>query len=356
MDRDIVIEPINQEDFDELADLLGGIDEGISGDYLRWKYEQTPLNQLFGAKDANTSKVVGFNALIQWPVIFETTVHNVVQSVDTIVHPQFRGRGVWYQICTELYRTARENGVMLAIGWTARNAPAWKGFVGKLGWSDIGLIQMFLYPIKPFKAGKWFGWGRLKSSIAGLYLWIRKILKHPRRIRSDGLAIDKGTWDYEGLWRCWNESLTPSTVAIRRDPDFYTRRFSKSKWPQHEFVPIVVRENDRIVCFAICLTQELDKGTAGVIADLHSIIGCETALRVLLAECVKHFEAEGADFVRGWAKKHDGILRELVDSGFMIQDSRQCFILLPLSDDFPVDSELFDFALWDLDLCDSDHV
>jgi GNAT superfamily N-acetyltransferase len=356
MEGGIVIEPMSQGDLDELLDLLGGIDEGINADYLLWKYEQTPPNQLSVARNLDTSKVVGFNALIQWPVIFETTDYDAVQSVDTIVHPQYRGRGIWYRICTELYRTARENGVILIIGWTARYGPAWKGLVEKLGWTDIGRIQMFAYPIKPFKAVKWLEWGRLKSLIAGLFLWIRKCIKHPRRIKSDGLVIEKGTWDYEGLWRCWNESLAPGTAAIRKSPDFYRRRFSRSKWPPDEFVPIVIREKERIVCFAICLTQNLDKGTGGVIADLHSIVGNETALRVLIAECIRHFEAEGADFVRGWAKKPNWILRELVDSGFVIRNIRQCFLLLSLSDDVPIDSRLFDFNIWDLDLCDSDHI
>lgn len=356
MDGGLRIEPLNQEDLDEIAALLDRSGTPRTRSYSLWKYELAPPNQVLVAKNLSTSKVVGFNALIPWPIILDTEVYDAVQYVDAVVHPQFRRRGIWYNLCSEVCQRGRKNGFTLLISWAPRFGPVWKSFIEKLGWVDIGLMKVFAYPIKPFRAVRWLEWGRLRSLVVGTVLWFRKLLKHPKNITTQGLVVGKGRWDYDEFWRCWKESLKPGAAAINKNPEFYRRRFLKSVWPPHEFYPISVRENDKIVCFAICIAHASDKGTGGVIVDLHCIEGHDNALRLLVKECIEYLKAEGADYVRGWAKKSDWILETLVNSGFIIRDGRECFLIFPLSDDVTGDSRILDFDLWDLNLCDSDHV
>ncbi|MHA3965052.1 MAG: GNAT family N-acetyltransferase [Candidatus Thorarchaeota archaeon SMTZ1-45] len=351
------IEPLKEEDFNEIAELLNQtFGASRTRTYNLWKYEQTPPNQVLVVKDTSTSKVAGFVAQITLPIILGEEVYVAVQSVDGVVHPQFRGQGIFYDLCNESYRTSRENGAALVIAWTERYGGAWRVNIKKHGFLDIGLMKVLVYPIKPFRAVRWLGWGRLKSFVVGAVLWCRKILKHPRNIARLDLILEKGKWDYDGFSSCWKESLIPNAAAINKSSEFYKRRFSKSLWPTQEFYPISVREKDKIVCFAICITYTSKEGTSGIIADLHCIDGNDEALRLLIKECIEHFKAEGADYVRGWAKKSDWILKILVNSGFIIRDGRECLIMSPLSDDVTSDSPIFDFRLWDLDLCDSDHV
>ncbi|MFW9912077.1 MAG: GNAT family N-acetyltransferase [Candidatus Thorarchaeota archaeon] len=357
MEGGFKIEPLNHKDLEEIANLMKQVfGTSRTQDYSLWKYEQAPPNQVLIVKDSITSKIVSFNALIPWPIILDAEVFDAVQSVDGVVHPQFRRRGIWYNLCNEICRRGAENGFTYLIGWAERYAPAWRAYIGKLGWMDIGIMQVFAYPIKPFRAVRWLEWGRLKSLVVGTVLWFRKLMKHPRSVMAEGLVVEKGRWDYDGFWRCWKESQKRGGAAIYKDPSFYRRRFMKSPWPQHEFYPISVRKNDKIVCFAICIVYASELGIGGVIADLQCIEGHENALKLLLKECIEYFEAEGAEYARGWAKKPDWILETLVNLGFIIRDGRECFLIYPLSDDVKTDPRFLDFNLWDLNLCDSDHV
>ena len=356
VDKKLIVGSASKEDLGEVADLLSTPTSPRTKDYLLWKFEHTPPNQLSVVKDSSTLKVVGFNALIGWPIVIEENVIDAVQSVDLVVHAEYRNQGIMYDLCSYLYETARNNGIAFGVGWTARYGPAWRVFVKKLGWSDIGLMKVLAYPIRPFRAVRYLKWGKLKSLVAGAFLWLRKLVKHPRSTVQEDLVLEKGKWDYEGLWRCWKDSLNPGVIAAKRNPEFYRRRFSKSIWTPHKFLPIAVRRNDKIVCYAICIAQPSDTGISGVIVDMHSLEGHEVALKLLLNECIEHFEEEGASFVRSWAKKPEWILKLMIDSGFVLQEGKQSFRVLAFSDDVAIDSRIFEFSRWDLDLCDSDHV
>jgi GNAT superfamily N-acetyltransferase len=356
MDGQFILKPMDTNSLDDVLRLLGRESSPEMRKYYIWKYEETPANQLGVVIDSDSSRVIGFNALTRSSIIFERNIYDTVQSIDLIVHPEFRKQGIRPLLCSSLYEKCKENGFTLAIGWTARHGPAWSGFEDKLGWIDIGLMPVLAYPIRPFRAVRWLEWGRFRSLIAGAFLWLRKLVKHPKKVKSDELVIDKSAWDHNELWRCWRESLKPGAAAVNRTPDFYRRRFSKSMWPPHEFIPISAWKNDKIVCFAICITHVLDGGTEGIIVDLHAIDGADDALRLVVEKCVEHFESQGADYIRLWGKKPEWVVKQFVDDGFILRNRTQCFRLLSLSERNKIDPRLYDFGLWDLDLCDSDHV
>ena len=324
-------------------------------DYYIWKYNGTPSNQLGVVIDTASSEAIGFNALISTSAMFEGESYNVAQSVDLVVHSDFRKQGIMRFLCGELYKNCKENGVDFLIGWTARHAPAWYGFID-LGWNDIGLMAVLAYPIKPFKAVKLLDLGSAKSLIIGTGLWLRKLVKHTRTIRSDDLVLDRGSWNYEEILKCWKKSLKPGTAAVNRSLQFYRTRFAKSMWPPHEFMPISVWKNEEIVCFAICLVHDFEGGTEGIIADLHAVEGCDNGLRLVINECVKYFKMNDADYIRSWGKKPEWVLKQLVNDGFILRNRNLCFRLFSFLEGDRMNPRLYDFGIWDLDLCDSDHI
>jgi len=356
MDAGLVIEPMSPDDIDEVIGLLGYNVTTETRNYFIWRYQQTPQNQLLVVRDSGSRRIVGFNALVKCPIVFDSVEYEAVQSVDLVVHPEYRRKGIMYDLCMELYGNASRNGSKLAIGWTARGLPAWRGFVYKLDWLDLGLVPDLVYPLKPFRAVNWLGWGRVKRKAGGLLLWLWKTVRRPRSVPRNDLAVETGRWDHLGLWECWKESLESGAAAIKRNTDFYATRFSMSRWPPYEFHPITVREDGRIVSHAICITYVSGQGSAGIIADLHSVRGKQKALRLLIGACIDHFQSEGADFFRLWAKKPIWVTQELEKWGFINRSGNQCFRVRSLADDYPGDSRILDFNIWDIDLCDSDHV
>lgn len=355
MSEKYFLEGMDTKNLDGVLQLLERELNSELKDYYIWKYKETPSSQLGVIIDTTSSRVVGFNALLKTSVMFEGVSYDVAQSVDLVVHPDFRKQGIMRFLCSELYERCKENGVDFLIGWTTRYKPAWHGFI-ELGWNDIGLMAVLAYPIKPFRAVKWLNLGRIKSRIIGAGLWLRKLVKHTKVINSDDLILDKGNWNYEEIWKCWRKSLKPGAAAVNRSPEFYRNRFARSMWPTHEFFPISAWKNGEIVCYAICLLHDFEGGTEGIIADLHAVEGCVDGLRLVMNECVKYFEINDADYVRLWGKKPEWILKQLIGDGFILRNRNLCFRLLSLLEREKIDSRFYEFGIWDLNLCDSDHV
>jgi GNAT superfamily N-acetyltransferase len=355
MNEKYFLKPMDTKSLDDVLQLLGREPNPELRNYYIWKYNETPSNQLGVVINTGSSKVIGFNALIKTSVIFEEESYNVAQSVDLVVHPGFRKKGIMHFLCSELYKKCKENGVALLIGWTTRYGPAWYGFID-LGWTDIGLMAVLAYPIKPFKAVRWLKLGRIRSLIIGAGLWLRKLVKHTKIIKYEDLVLDRGKWNYEEIWRCWRKSLKPGAAAVNRSLEFYKNRFAKSMWQPHEFIPISAWKNDGIVCFAICIVNDFEGGTEGIIADLHAVEGCVDGLQLVMNECVKYFEMNDADYVRLWGKKPEWVLKQLISDGFILRNRDLCFRLLSLLEREKINPQLYDFGIWDLDLCDSDHI
>lgn len=65
-----------------------------------------------------------------------------IHSLDTMVHPDYRGRGIFTFLADMVYRESSRTGYHLVYGFPNKNS--YHGFVSKLGWLGFGNINAFV--------------------------------------------------------------------------------------------------------------------------------------------------------------------------------------------------------------------
>lgn len=355
MDNGLLREILDRNDITEVLELYRSSGIIISEEYWRWLYAQTPDELVLIARDRQTGTVAGLYAVITWPITFESVNYQTAQSVGTLVHQNYRRRGIFITLARECYERARSLGHHLLIGWTAGTGSAMKGFVGRLGWHDLGQMPVLVLPIRTFRAMNWLDMSWFKRISAGIYLSLRKIIKHPRKPKEGGYRFEQDRWDFEGFANCWKSAIGHKRASVTKDSAFYKKRFTLSN-QAGRFIPFVIRKDGQIVTFALCLERLTPNGIEGVVAELQALEEHPDALELLFWECMNYFKKQGADYLRLWAKKPRWIMESLGRMGFIDRKGTAHFIVRPLDETSPLLPRILDFELWDLTLCDSDHV
>jgi hypothetical protein len=65
MNEKFILKPMDTNSLDDVLRLLGRESSLEMKKYYIWKYEETPANQLGVVIDSDSSRVIGFNALVR---------------------------------------------------------------------------------------------------------------------------------------------------------------------------------------------------------------------------------------------------------------------------------------------------
>ena len=82
---------------------------------------------------------MGANSFFPSQLTYEKKVYQAVQSGDTMVHPDFRGQGIFMKILKFAAEDLQKSGQALIYGYA--NGNSYPGFL-KFGFSDLGRINL----------------------------------------------------------------------------------------------------------------------------------------------------------------------------------------------------------------------
>jgi GNAT superfamily N-acetyltransferase len=122
-----------------------------------WKHRQNPFGESPVLLAESAGKIIGVRAFLKWEYIRESKVIPAQRAVDTAVHPDFQGQGIFSQLTRKLLEKSRLEGTELIFN--TPNPKSTPGYL-KLGWEKWDRL-----PIK-FKPG--FGWGNANPSDSSL--------------------------------------------------------------------------------------------------------------------------------------------------------------------------------------------
>jgi predicted N-acetyltransferase YhbS len=71
------------------------------------------------------------------------------QSLDTMTHPDFRGRGLFTQLALACFERLAADGYEVLYGFP--NPMSYPGFIRKLNWDHVGDVPFWARPILPFE-------------------------------------------------------------------------------------------------------------------------------------------------------------------------------------------------------------
>lgn len=94
-------------------------------------------------------KVAGFQAFFHWPVVMNGRTLNSLQSGDSIVHPQFRGKGVFSSMLSFMQAPATDGAAELLIGFPIQ---ASYGALMRNQWRNPFNLEWHIKPLHPVRS------------------------------------------------------------------------------------------------------------------------------------------------------------------------------------------------------------
>ncbi len=157
MTDEYVIRSIRNSDTEQVLDLIrNGMGESIiprTREYWEWKHVQNPFGPSPALLAEANGKLIGLRVFMRW--IWQTGDRslNAARAVDTVTHPDWRGKQVFSRLTTKLLEQCRVEG--LSFVFNTPNQSSLPGYL-KMGWQKITRIPFWIRPLRPFRMiGKW---------------------------------------------------------------------------------------------------------------------------------------------------------------------------------------------------------
>jgi predicted N-acetyltransferase YhbS len=233
-------------------------------EHWNWQFRDNPYGGPFVslARRESDGLVVGSYSVM--PVMLNLMGKQVLmcQSVDTAVHPDFRGQRIFEKTATDCYAWCESQGVKAVMGFP--NASSYPGFVRSLAWKRI------VFPT----------YHQLRLSVAGP---MKKILPVPllpsvldavfkmfRRVRLDGrrgmlqrllgktvhFQVGESVPEaYDALWNIWRSQ---EVLSVWKDAAYFRWRYDRN--PDYRFRYYYLARGDEVLALAV--GGEIDGGLA----------------------------------------------------------------------------------------------
>lgn len=132
-----------QEDIPQIIELLkASLGESMipkSEALWNWKHLKNPFGKspvLLAEKD---HKIVGVRAFLKWEFSQEGKILKACRAVDTAIHPDFQGKGLFTKLTVDLIDQIKEEGVQLI--YNSPNTQSLPGYL-KMGWEKWGKLPL----------------------------------------------------------------------------------------------------------------------------------------------------------------------------------------------------------------------
>ncbi len=137
-------------DIPEIVSLLKlGLGESLlpkSEIYWRWKHVDNPFGKSLVLLAIDKNKIVGIRTFMRWKWRSGDDVIEAVRGVDTVVHPDYQGNGMFGKLTLALIDHCRENAYGLLF--STPNKKSKRGYT-KLGWAEAGKLPIQMKMVKP---------------------------------------------------------------------------------------------------------------------------------------------------------------------------------------------------------------
>ncbi|HPD39422.1 MAG TPA: GNAT family N-acetyltransferase [Mesotoga infera] len=116
-------------------------------EWWNWKYERNVFGKPIHIVATSDERLVGFRSFWPWEFICRGQVLKAYQPVDTVVHPDFQGLGLFTKLTVKALKQASEIGADLLFNFPNQNSLP--GYL-KLGWNYVSKLSWLVKPLRPF--------------------------------------------------------------------------------------------------------------------------------------------------------------------------------------------------------------
>jgi len=295
------------DDLARLAATLTANGSHRSLEHVTWQYRRS-LGPTFLASAAEGSDLEGFAALYAVfgsPMWIDGTIQPGLQSLDTVTHSDYRGRGLFTSLASDVYRRAASAGTALVYGFPNGNSV--HGF-RKLGWTILDPLPMLIRPLSTT-----FLTARLPrlARLPGLRLPPRRPTGAMRASATTLRAFDTFTSEHDELWERFRRSVT---VALDRSSTYLNWRLAR---PQARYRLLELREGTRLRGWTAVRVDDKHGGRMGYVMEMIAAPGDDVAARLLIRAAIRLAYDDGADAVLAWHFSHSAHHQAFRRAGFL---------------------------------------
>jgi GNAT superfamily N-acetyltransferase len=131
-----------KKDMAALASLFSAVwpsAEHLREPYLKWLYADNPSGPVIGMNAWSNGLLVAHYAVVPIRAVLDGTEVNAALSLNTAVHPEHQGRGLFTTLASETYSRAKLKGVDHIIG--VANANSTPGFIKRLDFQLVAPLE-----------------------------------------------------------------------------------------------------------------------------------------------------------------------------------------------------------------------
>lgn len=284
-DLSLIQRPGGPGDLDRIRDLyqsIGNPERPRSFDH--WRLFAGPYGICPSVLAMDGERLAAFYTLM--PVRLRLGGETVLaaQSMDTMTHPDYRGRGLFLKLAKACYDLAAAMGVEVVYGFPNENS--YPGFIRRLNWDHTGDISRWLRPVRPSRHA------RVPGTLAPFVDAASALLP---RGRTRGIAIElarPAPEALEALLAAWCDA--PGLCRIDRSPEWLDWRYAADA--EHDYEWISAYRGGELVAAGVWGMRNASWGdSADCRAHLTELMGNDPrGLSAVLATVIEHAAGRSA--------------------------------------------------------------
>lgn len=264
-------------------------------DFLRWEYEKNPAGPAILSLDKSESTLNAQYVVLPWR--FRMYGHETAGSLslNTMTHPDARGRGLFKQLAMRTYDELESMGVGFTVGFPNRNSAP--GFQRSLGFTTLGALPFLIRPLRWMSVMRRFITGSAERKGSSLELAVNpaSVFRSKEWCVS---VVNASFWDHR--WDDFLQSFySDKRIVSVRDASFMDWRYNQC--PTRNYRVLVVTDNSESTVhgFVVLGAQELMGLKCGVLVDfgMRNEVGSENAFGFLLHVAAHRMKAGRMDAI-----------------------------------------------------------
>lgn len=273
--------------------------EIISENYLEWEYTKNPAGNAIAFVEKDVEKIAGQYILIPKDIVVDGTSVKSSLSLNTITHPDFRGKGVFPRLAELTYSECKIDNIDFTVGFP--NANSVKVFLGKLKFVEIGRMPLLLNVVNPLKAIANFIKRRGSDSNEELVL---KIDSTGNDFSSLDLIIDADRYD-----QFLTTFESRGFITSKRSREYLKWRYVDI--PLRKYHLFKYENNGIIESIVVIRAKEIMGVRCGIIVDYFSLGNSVRSLSI-----IKELKKNELDLIIATLPEESSEYKSLLRSGF----------------------------------------
>ena len=259
-----------------------------SPELLDWRFQANPHGLAKFAVAVEGSEIVGMIALVPTRLVGSKAAMTCYQAIDTVVHPSFRGRGLFVRMGAASQDEQALGGSVL---WGFPNANAARGWYGRLGWTNLGAVPLLM---RPLRSG--FLLGKVHPKLRSIDFPLVRNRNVQAQVYADGRSFAE---DFGPLWERVSAEFG---IAVDRNADWMRWRLFAKPGEKYRCVGLKSGAGD-LECFVA--TKIADKHGARICYVMEAIGIAERRadLTSLLVGELARAACEGAEIALAWCPR-----------------------------------------------------